>query len=45
LKLDLGKACIRFRRADDLALYAVGKVVASTPLERWVEVARSARSR
>lgn len=44
-KLDMGKACIRFRSADDLALDVVGAVVASTPLERFVEVAKAARRR
>jgi hypothetical protein len=44
-KLDMGKACIHFRRADDLALDVVGEVVASVPLDRWVEIARSARRR
>jgi hypothetical protein len=31
LKLDMGKSCLRFRKLDDLALDAVGDVVASTP--------------
>jgi len=44
-KLDMGKGCIRFRTADDLALDVVGAVVASTPLDRWVEVAKAARRR
>jgi len=42
-KLDMGKACVRFEAADDLALDAVAEVVASTPLDRWVEIAKSAR--
>lgn len=44
-RLDMGKACIRFRAADDLALDAVAEVVASTPLERWVAIAEAARRR
>ena len=44
-KLEMGKACIRFRTADDLALNVIGELVASTPMERWVEIARSARRR
>jgi hypothetical protein len=44
-KLDMGKACIHFRTADDLALDVVGQVVASTPLDRWVEIAQAARRR
>lgn len=44
-KLNIGKACIRFQRADDLAFDALAAVVASMPLDRWVEIARSARRR
>src|SRR5690348_8256182 len=44
-KLDMGKACIRFQKADDLALDAVGDVVASVPLEKFVAVAQAARKR
>ncbi|HYU80003.1 MAG TPA: DUF1801 domain-containing protein [Vicinamibacterales bacterium] len=44
-KLKMGKACIHFQRADDLALEAIAGVVASTPLERWVQIARTARCR
>jgi hypothetical protein len=42
-KLDMGKACIRFKRADDLDLDVIGDIVASTPMERWVEIAKSVR--
>jgi len=38
-KLDMGKACIRFHRAEDLALDAVAKAVASTPLTQFVAYA------
>ena len=44
-RLDMGKACIRFKQADDLALDVVGDVVASVPLERFVAVAQAARKR
>ena len=44
-RLDMGKACIRFKAADDLALDVVGDVVASVPLERFVAVAQAARKR
>lgn len=44
-KLDMGKACIHFRTADDLALDVIGEVVASIPLDRWVEIAQAARRR
>jgi len=42
-KLDIGKACIHFQTADDLALEAIGNIIASVPLARWVEIARAAR--
>lgn len=44
-KLDMGKACIRFRTADDLALDTIAEVVASTPLARFVALAQAARRR
>jgi hypothetical protein len=44
-RLDIGKACVRFKRADDLALDVVGEIVAKIPLERWVELAKAARRR
>jgi hypothetical protein len=44
-KLDMGKACIHFRKADDLALDAIGGIVAATPVDRWIAIARSARRR
>jgi len=44
-KLDMGKACIRFKAADDLALDVVGQIVGSVPMDRWIEIAQSARRR
>ena len=42
-KLDMGKSCIRFKRADDLPLDTIGDLVGSTPMERWIETAKSVR--
>jgi hypothetical protein len=42
-RLDMGKSCIRFKRADDLDLDVIGDVVAAVPMERWIEIARSVR--
>jgi hypothetical protein len=42
-KLDMGKSCIRFKRADDLDLDVIGDIVASTPMTRWIEIAKSVR--
>jgi hypothetical protein len=44
-KLDMGKACIRFQTASDLALDTVGEIVASIPMDRWIKVAQAARRR
>ena len=44
-KLDMGKACIHFKTADDLPLEVIGQVVASMPLDRWVAIAQAARRR
>jgi hypothetical protein len=44
-KLDMGKSCIRFKTADDLALDAVAEVVASVPADEFVAHARAARRR
>jgi len=44
-KLDMGKSCIRFRRADDLALDVIGEIVASTPLPAYVAIAKAARTK
>ena len=44
-RLNIGKACIRFHEADDLALDVIGKAVAAVPLDKWVEIAKAARKR
>ena len=44
-KLDMGKACIRFKTADDLPLEVIGATIAAMPLERWVAIAQAARRR
>lgn len=44
-KLNMGKSCIRFRDADQLALDTIAEVVAATPLDRFVAVAQAARRR
>lgn len=44
-KLDMGKSCIRFKRADDLDLDTIGQLVAAIPADRWVEIAKAARKR
>jgi hypothetical protein len=36
-KLDMGKSCIRFRRAEDLALHVIGEAIRRMPVERWIK--------
>ncbi len=43
--LTMGKACVRFQRADDLALDAIGDLIGRTPVDRWVAIAQAARDR
>jgi hypothetical protein len=42
-RLDMGKSCVRFRTADDLALGVVGEVVAALPPEAFVAEHEAAR--
>jgi hypothetical protein len=42
-KLDMGKSCLRFKAAGDLALEVIGEVVASTPMARYIAMAKSVR--
>jgi Domain of unknown function (DU1801) len=44
-RLDMGKACLHFKTANALALDVIGEIVAAMPVDRWVEIARSARRR
>lgn len=36
-KLDIGKSCVRFRKLDDLALDAIGRAIAGTSVETFIE--------
>lgn len=44
-KLDMGKACIHFQNSEDVPLDVIGELIASTPVDRWVAIAREARRR
>jgi hypothetical protein len=35
-KLDMGKACLRFKRLEDLPLELIGETIARTPVERYI---------
>jgi hypothetical protein len=41
-KLDMGAACIRFKKADDLALDVLGEAVRRLPARRFIEWYRAA---
>ena len=43
--INIGKACVRFKSADDLPLDIVGEIVASMPVDRWVAIAEASRRR
>jgi len=43
-KLDVGKSCIRFRSAGDLPLDAIGRIIASTPPDAFIERHEAARA-
>jgi hypothetical protein len=40
-KLDAGKACIRFKRAEDLALDVIGEAIRRVPARKYVEFCTS----
>ena len=44
-KLDMGKGCIRFKRAGDLALDVIRDEIASTSPDEFLSVSKSARAR
>lgn len=42
-KLDMGKACVHFHAAKDLALEVLARIVSAVSMEKWVAIAKSAR--
>lgn len=44
-KLDIGKSCIHFVRAEDLPLDVIGELIASVPVDRWIEIYEQSRPR
>lgn len=44
-RLDIGKACIRYQRAEDLDLHTIGEIVASVPMTKWIALATAAWNR
>ncbi len=43
-KLDMGKSCIRFKKADDLALDAIRAEIASTSPDQYIRIYEEARA-
>jgi hypothetical protein len=39
-RLDIGKSCLRFKRADDLPLDAIGRLIAAVPPDALIERAK-----
>lgn len=42
-KLDMGKACLRFKSLDALALDVIGKTIAKVPMKKYVAAYHAAR--
>ncbi|MCL1635647.1 DUF1801 domain-containing protein [Luteimonas sp. SX5] len=42
-KLDMGKSCIRFKRAEDLPLEAIGELIASMSVADYIAVYEASR--
>ena len=42
-KLDMGKSCLRFKSLDDIPLDVIGQIVASTPVERYIQIYEQTR--
>lgn len=42
-RLDMGKACVRFRALDDLPLETIARIIASTPADAYVETYQQSR--
>jgi hypothetical protein len=45
VKLDMGKSCIRFKRAAELPLDLIGQAIARVSVESWVRVHEAIRDR
>jgi len=44
-KLDMGKACLRFKKLDDLPLDVIGEIAAAVPMKKYVEIAKAAHAK
>ena len=44
-KLDMGKACIRFKTIEDLPLDVVGEAISRMPMQDWVRIYQASRKK
>jgi uncharacterized protein YdhG (YjbR/CyaY superfamily) len=44
-KLDMGKACIRFKNLDDLPLDVIAEVAAAVPMKKYIEISKAAHAK
>ena len=44
-KLDMGKSCLRFKSLDDIPLDVVGQVIASTPMDKYIDIYKKSRAK
>ena len=44
-RLDMGKACVRFKSLQDLPMDLVGEAIALTPVDRFIERYEMSRNR
>lgn len=44
-KLDMGKGCIRFKKAEDLPLESLGELLATWTVQRYIQAFEGARKR
>jgi Domain of unknown function (DU1801) len=42
-KLDMGKSCLHFKSFDDLPPDVIGEVIASTPMDKYIDIYRAGR--
>jgi hypothetical protein len=43
-KFDMGGSCLRFKSVDDLELDAIGRVIASVPVDKWIAIMQKSRT-
>jgi uncharacterized protein DUF1801 len=44
-KLDIGKACLRFKTVDDLPLDVIGEAIAKIPPEKYIQIYEAAHKK